>query len=77
MPCAESLSGPSCDYNTLREVERQSFLVNTAGVLLNGQDDVLSIPASEYRRTFDTNVFGAIEVCRAFVPDMVRGEPGM
>jgi NAD(P)-dependent dehydrogenase (short-subunit alcohol dehydrogenase family) len=46
-------------------------LVNNAAVLLS-DGDVLSISADDYRRTFDTNVFGVIEMCRAFVPDMAR-----
>jgi NAD(P)-dependent dehydrogenase (short-subunit alcohol dehydrogenase family) len=45
-------------------------LVNNAAVLLFENEDVLSIPPSAYRDTFATNVFGVIEVCRAFVPDM-------
>jgi NAD(P)-dependent dehydrogenase (short-subunit alcohol dehydrogenase family) len=32
---------------------------------------VLSIPADAFRRTFETNVFGMIEVSRALVPSMV------
>jgi NAD(P)-dependent dehydrogenase (short-subunit alcohol dehydrogenase family) len=51
-------------------------LVNNAAVLLGENDDVLSIPAHEYRRTFETNLFGVIEVSRAFVPGMARGGYG-
>lgn len=51
-------------------------LVNNAAVLLGENDDVLSIPAGDYRRTFETNLFGVIEVCRAFVPGMVRAKYG-
>lgn len=51
-------------------------LVNNAGVLLYENEDVLSIPSEGYRRTFDTNVFGAIEVCRVFVPEMARAGYG-
>jgi NAD(P)-dependent dehydrogenase (short-subunit alcohol dehydrogenase family) len=51
-------------------------LVNNAAVLLFENDDALSIPSDGYRRTFDTNVFGVIEVCRAFAPDMARGRYG-
>jgi NAD(P)-dependent dehydrogenase (short-subunit alcohol dehydrogenase family) len=45
-------------------------LVNNAAILLHESSDVLEIPIDDYRRTFDTNVFGVIQVCRAFVPDM-------
>jgi NAD(P)-dependent dehydrogenase (short-subunit alcohol dehydrogenase family) len=51
-------------------------LVNNAAVLLSENDEVLSIPSDAYRRTFETNVFGAIEVCRAFVPQMARAGYG-
>ena len=51
-------------------------LVNNAAVLLGENDDVLSIPGDLYRSTFDTNLFGVIEVCRAFVPGMARAGYG-
>ena len=51
-------------------------LVNNAAVLLGENDDVLSIPPDGYRRTFDANVFGVVEVCRAFVPAMARAGYG-
>jgi NAD(P)-dependent dehydrogenase (short-subunit alcohol dehydrogenase family) len=51
-------------------------LVNNAAVLLFESEGVLSIPQDGYRDTFDTNVFGVIEVCRTFVPDMVRRRYG-
>jgi NAD(P)-dependent dehydrogenase (short-subunit alcohol dehydrogenase family) len=51
---------------------RIDILVNNAAVLLNENDDVLSIPQEAYRETFETNVLGAIEVSRAFVLDMAR-----
>ena len=51
-------------------------LVNNAAVLLGENDDVLSISADDYRRTFETNLFGVVEVCRAFVPAMARAGYG-
>ena len=45
-------------------------LVNNAAVLLFEDSDVLSIPAEAFRSTFETNLFGAIEVCRVFAPPM-------
>jgi NAD(P)-dependent dehydrogenase (short-subunit alcohol dehydrogenase family) len=56
----------------IAQVGSVDILVNNAAVLLGENDDVLSITAGEYRRTFETNVFGVIEVCRAFVPEMAR-----
>src|SRR5215204_6120987 len=37
-------------------------LVNNAAVLVGENDDVLSIPLDAYRDSFETNVFGVIEV---------------
>jgi NAD(P)-dependent dehydrogenase (short-subunit alcohol dehydrogenase family) len=51
-------------------------LVNNAAVLLYESEDALSIPASAYRDTFEINVFGAIDVCRAFVPGMAARRYG-
>ena len=51
-------------------------LVNNAAVLLMENDDVLSIATDAYRQTFDTNVFGVIEVCRVFAPPMTRAGYG-
>jgi NAD(P)-dependent dehydrogenase (short-subunit alcohol dehydrogenase family) len=51
-------------------------LVNNAAVLEFENEDALSIPADAYRRTFETNVFGAIEFCRVFTPPMAEARYG-
>jgi NAD(P)-dependent dehydrogenase (short-subunit alcohol dehydrogenase family) len=51
---------------------RIDVLVNNAAILLAESGRVLSIPPEAYRETFEANVFGAIEVCRAFVPAMAK-----
>jgi NAD(P)-dependent dehydrogenase (short-subunit alcohol dehydrogenase family) len=51
-------------------------LVNNAAVLLYENDNALSVPHEGYRQTFDTNVFGVIEVCRVFAPAMAKGGYG-
>jgi NAD(P)-dependent dehydrogenase (short-subunit alcohol dehydrogenase family) len=47
-------------------------LVNNAAILLHEDADVLETPHEGFRRTFEANVFGAIEVCRVFVPPMAE-----
>jgi NAD(P)-dependent dehydrogenase (short-subunit alcohol dehydrogenase family) len=47
-------------------------LVNNAAVLLFETSDVFSIPPDGFRDTFDTNLFGVIDVCRVFVPSMAE-----
>ena len=59
-----------------RQVGSVDILVNNAAVLLAEDDDVLSIESGDYRRTFATNLFGVIEVCRAFVPGMASARHG-
>ena len=47
-------------------------VVNNAAVLLFEDSELLSIPPEGFRDTFEANVFGVIEVCRAFVPAMAK-----
>jgi NAD(P)-dependent dehydrogenase (short-subunit alcohol dehydrogenase family) len=62
------------------EVERRlghvDVLVNNAAALLHESSAVLDIPIDAFRETFETNVFGAVEVCRAFGPSMVARRYG-
>jgi NAD(P)-dependent dehydrogenase (short-subunit alcohol dehydrogenase family) len=60
----------------LQRFGRVDILVNNAAVLVAENGDVLEITSDEYRQSFDTNVFGVIEVCRTFVPDMARARYG-
>jgi NAD(P)-dependent dehydrogenase (short-subunit alcohol dehydrogenase family) len=46
-------------------------LVNNAAILLDEGASLIKLPAESLRRTFETNVFGAIAVSQAFVPGMV------
>jgi len=47
-------------------------VVNNAAVLIFENADVLSIPTAGFNRTFETNLLGAIAVCREFVPTMAE-----
>jgi NAD(P)-dependent dehydrogenase (short-subunit alcohol dehydrogenase family) len=72
------------DASSIRDAQRAvaerlgrvDVLVNNAAVLLFENEDVLSIPPDAYRRTFETNLFGAIEAARVFVPEMARAGYG-
>src|SRR5262245_66672605 len=52
------------------------ILVNNAAVLLFENEDVLSIPLDAYRRTSETNLFGAIDVSRVFAQAMAQSRYG-
>ena len=58
------------------QVGSVDVLVNNAALLLGESDHVLAISADDYRRTFETNLFGIVEVCRVFVPPMARAGYG-
>jgi len=76
MDVTDSRSIDDAHRNVKDRLGAVDVLVNNAAVLLFENDDVLSIPTDGYRRTFDTNVFGVIDVCRPFAPDMVQRRYG-
>lgn len=49
-------------------------LVNNAGVA--GSGTVADTPEEDWRRIMEVNVFGAVTVCRAFLPAMIRAGGG-
>ena len=51
-------------------------VVNNAAVLVAENASVLETTLDEFRTTFEANVFGAVSVCRAFVPWMVTNRYG-
>jgi NAD(P)-dependent dehydrogenase (short-subunit alcohol dehydrogenase family) len=57
-------------------IGRIDVLVNNAAILLHESSHVLEIPLEDYRRTFETNVFGAIQVCQVLVPPMATRRYG-
>jgi NAD(P)-dependent dehydrogenase (short-subunit alcohol dehydrogenase family) len=46
-------------------------LVNNAAILLDEGRGIIDLAADDLRRTFETNLFGAVAVSQAFVPGMV------
>lgn len=52
------------------------ILVNNAALLVGEDADLLDTAVDDFRETFDTNVFGALAVCQAFVPGMVERRHG-
>jgi NAD(P)-dependent dehydrogenase (short-subunit alcohol dehydrogenase family) len=62
----------SARQTVVEQLGAVDVVVNNAAVLLFEDGDVLSIPLEGFRDTFAVNVFGMIEVCRAFVPAMAQ-----
>jgi NAD(P)-dependent dehydrogenase (short-subunit alcohol dehydrogenase family) len=70
MDVTDRASIQSAHQSILKQLGPVDVLVNNAAILLFDESDVLSIPQDAFQRTLDTNLLGAIEVCRAFVPSM-------
>jgi len=51
-------------------------LVNNAAILIAENAELLDTSLDDLRRTFDTNVFGVLAVCQAFVPGMISRRYG-
>lgn len=60
-----------------RDFGRLDILVNNAGVMIDQRDlPVSEQPLQNWRRTFDTNVFGLIETTQAFLPLLRKSDAG-
>jgi NAD(P)-dependent dehydrogenase (short-subunit alcohol dehydrogenase family) len=60
----------------LQRYERLDVLVNNAAVYLDDRKSVLTVPIDMLRLTIDTNYYGALYLCRAFVPGMKKNDYG-
>lgn len=60
-----------------REAGRLDVLVNNAGILIDQRStSVLREPIEVFRETMETNFYGALRMCQAFVPLMRRHHYG-
>ena len=60
-----------------REVGRLDVLVNNAGILIDKRSgSVLNEPLGIFRKTLETNFYGALRMCQALVPVMRRNHYG-
>ena len=55
-----------------RQYGRLDVLVNNAGVWLDEGVSVFDVPLDRFRLTMETNFYGPLTLCRAFVPLMVK-----
>jgi NAD(P)-dependent dehydrogenase (short-subunit alcohol dehydrogenase family) len=56
--------------------EHVDVLVNNAAILIAESCDILDTPIADLRTTFETNVFGVVDVAQAFVPGMMERRYG-
>jgi NAD(P)-dependent dehydrogenase (short-subunit alcohol dehydrogenase family) len=65
-----------CEY-VEREAGRLDVLVNNAGILIDRHStSVLREPLDVFRKTLDTNFYGALRMCQALVPLMRKHHYG-
>ncbi len=57
-----------------RHSDRLDALVNNAGILLDGDKDVLTVTPATFETTLRTNTLGALLVAQAFVPFLKKSD---
>ena len=66
----------ACERDVTKQFGRVDVLVNNGAVLVAESAGLLQTSVDDLRTTFETNVFGVLEVCQAFVPGMVSRSYG-
>ncbi len=69
---AESVEHAAEEFS--RHSDRLDALVNNAGILLDGDKDVLTVMPETFETTLRTNTLGALLVAQAFVPFLKKSD---
>ena len=56
------------------QLESLDVLINNAGIMLEHDFKVGGVPSENWKRTFDVNFFGVVDVTNAFLPMLDRSE---
>lgn len=59
-----------------KQVKNLDVLINNAGVIADGDQDVLTIPPEVVGSTIETNALGALRVSQAFIPVLLKSSGG-
>ncbi|HHY86673.1 MAG TPA: SDR family NAD(P)-dependent oxidoreductase [Verrucomicrobia bacterium] len=59
-----------------KSVSELDVLINNAGIILDGDDDILKVRPELVARTIETNALGALRVSQAFLPQLFRSSAG-
>lgn len=71
---ADSIKAAAAEIE--REFQRLDILINNAGIIVPGDGMPTQASVDAVRRTFDTNVFGTIEVTQAMLPLLRKSSAG-
>ena len=66
----------ACERDVMKRFGRVDVLVNNGAVLAAENSGLLDTSIDDFRATFETNVFGVVAVCQAFVPGMMTRKYG-
>src|SRR5579859_7935437 len=59
-----------------KRVPQLDVLINNAGTILEGDQDILAIPVELVARTIDTNALGALRVSQALILQLLKSSSG-
>jgi NAD(P)-dependent dehydrogenase (short-subunit alcohol dehydrogenase family) len=61
-------------HELAKHADHLDVLVNNAGIIVDGDADILSFAEESIRETFETNTLGPLRVTRAFAPLLVKSD---
>jgi NAD(P)-dependent dehydrogenase (short-subunit alcohol dehydrogenase family) len=59
-----------------KEVAKLDVLINNAGIIAEGDEDILTVRPEMVAGTIETNALGALRVSQAFVPQLLKSSAG-
>ncbi|HEX4653945.1 MAG TPA: SDR family NAD(P)-dependent oxidoreductase [Candidatus Udaeobacter sp.] len=71
---ADSNSVTTAVREFAKAADHLDVLVNNAGIIVDGDDEILKISDEILRETLETNMLGALRVTRAFVPLLAKSK---
>jgi len=66
------VTDPESVRTAARQIDQLDVLVNNAGIIVDGDENVLTLEAETVRRTLETNTLGALRVAQAFAPALAK-----
>jgi NAD(P)-dependent dehydrogenase (short-subunit alcohol dehydrogenase family) len=74
MDVADPASVLAAAHEFAKHSDRLDVLVNNAGIVVDGDADILSFPEESIRETLETNTLGPLRVTRTFSPLLAKSD---